>query len=287
MNDQNWIIRQTDPKVFNVQFDGKGKRNFTSRLMLLSDLHIDSPKCDRERLEADLKEAKRENIPVFLIGDTFDCMGGKWDKRKSQKGIRPEHKTDYYFDAVVDTTIEFFEPFKEVMALITTGNHERSVAQQNETNLIQRLVGGLRREGSKVMAGGYSGFITASQIQNSKKRTSKTIYFHHGFGGGGESSRGMPHHMQSARQAQFDVSISGHIHRRNMDENIIACVNNVGSVVYKQQLLLRSSTYKNDLEGWCEEKGMGPRPLGGWILELIYETDKEEKQHTRMRAYMT
>ena len=283
----DWTIRQTDPKVFNVQFDGKGKRTFTSKLMLLSDLHIDSPKCDRDRLQSDLKEAKRDNIPVFLIGDTFDCMGGKWDKRKSQKGIRPEHKTDYYFDAVVDTTVEFFEPYKDVLALITKGNHETAISKHNETDLIQRLVGALRREGSNVMAGPYSGFITASQLQNPKKRTTKVIYFHHGFGGGGEVSRGLQNHSQSARQAQFDVSISGHIHRRNMDENIIACVNNTGGVVYKQQLLLRSSTYKNDLDGWCEEKGMGPRPLGGWILELIYENGSDDKQATRMRAYMT
>lgn len=283
----DWTIRQTDPKVFNIQFDGKGKGHFTSKLMLLSDLHIDSPKCDRDRLISDLDEAKRNNTPVLLIGDTFDCMGGKWDKRKSQKGIRPEHKTDYYFDAVVDTTIEFFEPYKDVLALITKGNHETAISKHNETDLIQRLVGALRREGSRVMAGPYSGFITASQVQDKKKRTTKVIYFHHGFGGGGEVSRGLQNHSQSARQAQFDVSISGHIHRRNMDENIIACVNNTGSVVYKQQLLLRSSTYKNDLEGWCEEKGMGPRPLGGWILELIYENDSDGRQNTRMRAYMT
>lgn len=282
----DWTIRQTDPKVFNIQFDGKGKPAFTSKLMLLSDLHIDSPKCDRDRLTHDLKEAKRENIPVFLIGDTFDCMGGKWDKRKSQKGIRPEHKTDYYFDAVVDTTIEFFEPYRDVLALVTKGNHETSISKVQETDLIQRLVGGLRRSGSKVMAGPYSGFITASQIQTQSKRTNKIIYFHHGFGGGGEGSRGMPHHMQTARQAHFDVSISGHIHRRNMDENIIACVNRQGRVVYNQQLLLRSSTYKNDLEGWCEEKGMGPRPLGGWVLELHYQYEGTFS-NTRMRAYMT
>jgi hypothetical protein len=214
-------------------------------------------------------------------------MGGKWDKRKSQKCVRPEHKTDYYFDALIDTAIEWFEPYKDVLALISLGNHESAISKHNETNLLQRTVGGLRRCGSKVMAGPYSGYIAARQVENKGNSITKAIWFHHGYGGGGEVSRGLQNHSQTSRQAMFDVSISGHIHRRNMDENIISCLNKSGKVIYKQQLLLRSSTYKNDLDGWVEEKGMGPRPIGGWILELKYSRKGDEQAESRMRAYMT
>lgn len=283
----NWTIKQTDAKAFRIQFDGGGKRKFVSKIMLLSDVHWDSMKCDRDRLKHDLEEARRDNIPVCLIGDTFDVMGGKWDRRKSQKCIRPEHKTDYYYDAIIDTAIEWFEPYKDVLALMTLGNHESAVQNFSETNLLQRTVGGLRRCGSKIMAGPYSGYIAVVQHESKGNQVSKDIWYHHGFGGGGESGRGINQHMQTARQAMFDVSISGHIHRRNMDENIISCLNNIGKVIYKQQLLLRSSTYKNDLDGWVEEKGMGPRPIGGWILELHYERQADSTKDSRMRAVMT
>ena len=84
-----------------------------------------------------------------------------------------------------------------------------------------------------------------------------------------------------------DVFISGHIHRRNLDENIIAKVNGSGSVEYRQQLFLRSSTYKMEIDGYHAEKGRGPRPLGGWWVEFRYLRPTGQSSTCSMRAYQT
>lgn len=84
-----------------------------------------------------------------------------------------------------------------------------------------------------------------------------------------------------------DVFISGHIHRRNLDENVVYSLNNVGTVVPRQQLFLRSSTYKVEDDGYHAEKGRGPRPLGGWWLEMRYLRHNTNGIDCTMRAYQT
>lgn len=281
----NWSIRQTDVHAYRLDFPGV-QNNQVRRVMLLSDLHWDSAECDRALLKKDLNDAKKEGIPVLLIGDTFDIMQGKFDKRKSAKALRPEHQCDHYIDKVIDTAIEWFEPYKEILALVTKGNHETSWEKYHDTDVCSRFVAGLKREGSPVLLGKYWGFVTIGLIENKKNRQSKVLQFHHGYGGGGEITRGLIDNSRTRSMYIADVYISGHIHRRNMDENVIASVNNSGVVKYTQQLFLRSSTYKQELDGYHAEKGRGPRPLGGWWLELSYHKN-EKTNFLNMRARQT
>ena len=41
------------------------------KVLLLSDLHWDNPKCDRELLKKHLDQAKEQGCPILLNGDTF------------------------------------------------------------------------------------------------------------------------------------------------------------------------------------------------------------------------
>jgi predicted phosphodiesterase len=281
-----WSIRQTDPHAYKLEFDGI-RPNDRSKVMLLSDLHWDSAQCNRDLLKRDLEEAKKEGIPVLLIGDTFDIMQGKFDKRKSAKSLRPEHQTDNYIDTVIDDAIDWFEPYKDVIALVSKGNHETSWEKYHDTDVCSRFVAGLKRAKSPVLLGKYWGFVQANLVENPKNRVSKTIFFHHGAGGGGEITRGLIDNSRTRGMYIADVYISGHIHRRNLDENIVYGINNSGVVCSRQQLFLRSSTYKIEDDGYHAEKGRGPRPLGGWWLELRYLRDRNTGVECTMRAYQT
>ncbi len=79
--------------------------------LLVSDLHWDNPHCDRGLLKNHFDEAVKRNAAIVLNGDTYCCMGGKYDRRADKSLIRPEHNTDRYFDAIVDTSVDWFAPY--------------------------------------------------------------------------------------------------------------------------------------------------------------------------------
>lgn len=273
----NWSIEKTDDYAHKLKFDTLGERTSKDSILALSDIHWDSKKCDRKKLKECLDWAVKNNTPTMIFGDLFDVMGGKYDKRKSNKCVRDEHKTDTYFDTIIDDAIEWFMPYKDILALVSYGNHEDSIVDRNETDLINRFVTGMTLSGSKVQKGGYWGYIAVQQRRDRHHCATKTIYYHHGFGGGGESTRGINQNMQTSRIAFADIYISGHIHRRNYDENIISCLNNSGSVIYKEQLFLRTSTFKWDVGGWAARMGMGPRPIGGWWIDFQLHSDGKQE----------
>ncbi|NBW21525.1 MAG: hypothetical protein EBR82_77560 [Caulobacteraceae bacterium] len=69
------------------RLDKQHRRSF----FLLSDLHWDNPHCDRELLKKHLDAAVKRDAGVFIFGDLFCAMQGKYDPRGNKEGIRPEH----------------------------------------------------------------------------------------------------------------------------------------------------------------------------------------------------
>ena len=72
------------------------------KIAMLSDLHWDNPKCDRDLLKKHLDHCKQENIPVMINGDMFCLMQGRGDNRRNKSDIRPEHNNARYLDSVVE-----------------------------------------------------------------------------------------------------------------------------------------------------------------------------------------
>lgn len=268
-----WVIEKTDTNAVryrqNLLSTDKKKR-----ILLLSDLHWDSAHCKRDYLKSVLDEAKADNAPVFIFGDMYDAMQGKWDPRSSQDTLRPEHRGPNYLDLLVDTSVEWFLPYKDILALVTYGNHETAIMKRHEVDLIQRFVGIMRKEGSRVLVGPYWGFILLAFANGAEGTLRpgadliKRLAWHHGYGGGGEVTRGMIDHSRSRGMYDADIYVSGHIHRRNYDENIITRVSSKGIVHTMQQLFLRCSCWKEETTGYHVEKGRAARPVGGWWLNL-------------------
>lgn len=263
-----WHIKRTDAHAHHLALPISNLA-VTRKLLLISDLHWDSMQCDRDLLKRDLDKAVKEDALIMIFGDFFDAMQGKWDKRASQESFRPEHRTSNYLDSLVDTAAEWLMPYKDNLALISPGNHETSILKHHETNLTERLVTILRHNKSRVEMGTYWGFVMAAMRAESNKRAAAvTIHYHHGYGGGGEVTRGAIDHSRTRGQYDADIFVSGHIHRRNLEENIITRLSKNGLVKYRRQLFLRCSTYKNEVSGWHAEKGRSARPLGGWWVSL-------------------
>ena len=134
----------------------------------------------------------------------------------------------------------------------------------------------MRMAGSKVVSAPDWGFI----LIKSRKRNSvdtRRLFYQHGYGGGGEITRGLIDHSRTRSQWDADIYVSGHIHRRNIDENIMVRCSSRGNVTQEQQLFIRCGSYKDEThDAWHISKGRGARPVGGWYINFTSKTEKAD-----------
>jgi hypothetical protein len=266
------------------------KDNTEFYFLLSADHHWDNPDSNREMMLRHLQEAKEKNAKVFMIGDFFCAMQGKYDKRSDKKKLRPEHQTGQYLDSLVNTAAEWLMPYREQIAVIGLGNHETSILGRHETNLIERLVERLNiNNPGKVYMGGYGGWIRLNfeQATAGGSRKPLNIKYFHGSGGGGPVTKGV---IQSQRQAVFlpdaDIVISGHVHEQYTICHMQEKLHDNGNISLKEQWHVRMPTYKDEYKdgygGWHIETGKAPKPIGAYWLKVT--VDKTGLTYDFLRA---
>jgi len=261
------------------------------KVLLLSDIHWDNPKCDRDLLKKHLDQALAENIDILINGDLFCCMMGKYDPRSNKSDIRPEHNKNNYLDAVVTTAVEWFKPYAHLIKVVGIGNHEDSILQKHETNISERFVYGLNLlTGSDVKLGGYGGWIVY-RFQRGKVFHAFRIKYMHGFGGGGISTKGVPQFNRMASMVEgANLIWMGHVHEDYEVTTSIETLNHFQKVELRDVLMVRTSTYKEEYNegkgGWHVQKGLQPKVLGGRWLELHPERIvKDRKEKVKINAF--
>ncbi len=261
----------TPVQVYTIKYE-TGDRY---RCVLMSDLHWDNPKCDRVRLKKDLDYAVSEGLDIFLNGDTFCVMQGRYDGRRMKSDIREEHNTSTYLDDLVSTAIEWFTPYKDNIKLIGYGNHETAILKNCETDLLARLVEGLNARGGDIVLGGYGGWIVWSFVAsngNGNGMAFKMKYFH-GSGGGGPVTKGVIQNQRAMASIQgADLYWSGHVHESYTMTHMVETLNVRHNSELKEVLHVRTPTYKEEYgdgtKGWHVMRGAPPKPLGCYILDL-------------------
>lgn len=277
----NWTIKEVSKQSYECRFKIKSAKE-KIRILLMSDEHWDNVGCNRTVLRQHHNQALKFGAPIFKFGDTLCLMQGKWDKRKSDKQLRPEHRGDDYLNKVLETATEWYEPFKDNIALITGGNHEQSILQRHDFDILRPLTHNLG-----VHYGAYQGFvrfvfeIPGKVAGHACTSCSAVLCWHHGYGGGGEVTRGMIDNNRTRSQYLADIYYSGHIHRRNADENMLIKCGRRGIVEEVQQWFLRGSCYKQEKDYYHISNGRAGRPLGGWWLEI--EFTRQETKAIRAR----
>lgn len=268
--------------VTTVRIDYSGGNN-EQTLFLASDLHIDAVTCAREVLLADLQTAVDRNAMIFLFGDVFDAMQGRFDPRRSLDELRPEYRRSDYFDFVVKDAARILSPFAKNIVLIADGNHETATLKNNGISLTDRLVWTLNMEhGSSILHGGYGGWVRFlfSSGDLGKRKSVRMKYFH-GSGGDAPVTRGV---IQTNRQAAYldgaDIVVNGHNHQSYHVPIVKESLNNNGRVVFSTQHHIRTPGYKNEYNdgsgGWAIERGMPPKPLGGTFVTMeLHQSGKD------------
>jgi hypothetical protein len=257
-----------------------------SQIAMLSDIHWDNPKCDWKLLKKHLDYCKNHNIPVMINGDFFCLMQGRGDNRKNKSDIRPEHNNAKYLDSVVDTALEWWSPYADILTVIGYGNHETAIIKWQETDLLQRFVDLLNYKcKSNVMTGGYGGWIVMKKIMNTKNFPFRVKYFH-GSGGGGIVTKGALNLTRALEAYEsMDVFTMGHIHenssRNDVRDSLRHTTKHGYQIEHKYIHSMITGTYKEEYglgdKGWHVERGAPVKPTGGRIMTLSVERGRDEK----------
>jgi hypothetical protein len=260
----------------------------SKKIALLSDLHWDNPKCNREVLKRDLNRAREQEARVVINGDFFCLMQGKYDPRRSKSDIRPEHNVARYLDAIVEDAAEWFSPYADLIDFIGYGNHETSIIRHQETDVLRRFIDLLNyKNKTEVCAGGYGGWYVSTFDSKGTSRLSHRLHYFHGSGGGGPVTKGtIQNNRRSAMIDGADCIWMGHVHE---DYELTYIKQRLtGNLKLKQieELHVRTPTYKEEYEdghgGFHVERGAAPKPIGGRFLELTPIIDKNKNNEVRI-----
>ena len=276
---RRWDLEHISKSVNVLAFNSRGK-SWHHDILCLSDIHFDNPHCDRHLLKRHLDLAVERDAPIIVVGDFFCAMQGKGDNRGSKADVRPEHQTANYLDSIVAEAIEWWLPYKNHLAIVGQGNHETSVLDRKEVDLIQNLCFGLRQSGGITQAASYASFLRVTL--NANWGYAIDAYLHHGFGGGSQATRATNHWVQYMAQVRADVYLAGHTHWKEVVPLRIAELNVKRNITERDIHCVRLGTYKDEyftgdaLSGYHHIKGRGPRPQGGYFWRIT--------KHSRLYA---
>lgn len=265
-----------------------------AEFLLISDIHWDNPHCDRRLLKKHLDEAVERNARIIVNGDFFCLMQGKGDPRRSKDDIRPEHNKGNYLQAVVNDAVEWWQPYASNLLLIGYGNHETSVLKHMEFDALQMFTTIMNHEYKvQIERGGYGGAILfglsiSNQHQN---QTRWAIKYYHGSGGGGPVTKGVIQDQRLLAMSEgYDCTWQGHVHELYHHVNMVTYLDRKHYSI-NQRLVhqVRTSTYKEEYQGgqggYHVERGRGPKPMGGYWLNLeLKRVYKGESDHRFVEA---
>ena len=253
------------------------------KLLCLSDLHWDNPKCDRDTLKKHMDLAVELGAKIAVNGDVLCLMQGRFDPRGSKKDIRPEHNKATYLDAVIETAVEWFAPYASHLIFIGYGNHETNIVKRLETDPLRRFVdlfNFTHKPEIPLQLGGYGGWLTIQFKPTATVRKSFVIHYYHGSGGGGPVTKGTIQHQRKMADVEgADCVWMGHVHELYTMVQSKATLDHHRQPVIKDVLHMRTGTYKEEYGagdfGWHVERGAPPKPIGGVMLEVGVTTSRE------------
>lgn len=277
----NYTVIQTDDNAAIVSMEGI-KTGWEQSFLLRSDTHGDNPHSNTLMELRHLKEAKKIGAGIIDTGDMFDAMQGKSDRRSSKSDLKEVLKKSDYLNQLVEHHAARYKPYVDNWVSLGYGNHETSVINNVEYDLIK----GLARElelmtGVKIPVLGYTGFIVF-RFKSNNTRFRKILWYTHGHGGGAPVTKGM---IQANRQQVLidgvDILMSGHDHNSWVDDFCKIQVSNTGKIERKDMLYVKIPSYKDawgtGKNGWDVEKG-SPKPIGAYWLKFYYKHEQIKMQ---------
>jgi len=273
-----WETEQTNETTATIRIDLKRNKEWQQWALCSADRHFDNPKSNRGMQKRHLDMAKEREAFVLDVGDCYCAMQGKFDPRGRKSDIREENNVPDYLDSLVDSGEKLFGPYADLFALLAAGNHETSILRRLETDLTKRLVKRLNNLGSKVIQGGYRGWIRLlfEDDGKSKFRQSFNVYYTHGSNSNAPVTKGI---LRTQRRGvvypDAHILLSGHIHESWAFPIYRSRLSEKGVEYTDKQMHIQLPTYKEEFQGvnggYHHENERPPKPIGAWWLRFFYE----------------
>lgn len=226
------------------EFTTPFKLDSTLKLGLFSDIHFDSPDCDKETLTKHFDYCLKDNRYILIGGDLFDAILLKDMKRAVNHLLTAK---DNQINVKLEETAHFLDKYKDNIIFIGRGNHEESVLKYNGLDLLQMLTT-LLNAGKKnpIQYGNYANFLRFSFINTQKKSIAHyDIFQHHGAGGSAPITKGMLDFSRISKGTNTDLIWIGHKHNAIIDaSDPIMYIDNNGQVIFKNRQLIQTPSYQ-------------------------------------------
>lgn len=225
-------------------FDTPIKAGQPTKLGLFSDIHWDSPDCDRTTLTQHFDYCLLDHRYILINGDFFDAILLKDTKRAVPHNT--EHR-DNQLNVKLEEAAHFLTPYKENILFMGRGNHEASVLKYNGLDLLQMLTTLLNAgEKHQIKYGNYANFIRINWLNNSKRSVLHyDIFAHHGAGGAAPVTKGMIDFNRLATGVNADLIWIGHKHNAVVDYSTpVMYVDQNGQVILKNRQVIQTPSYQ-------------------------------------------
>lgn len=279
-------IEQHEDGIFVVSIDTSGKADWEQWIMACGDDHFDAKHCDRRLIKHHLDQLEERNALAINVGDTFDAMGGKWDKRSLPSDIRDEYQgKPNYLQAIAKSAGKFYAPYAHRFIAWGRGNHETKMLEKHQFDLMEEFDNAVRREnGGTINPAGYS-FTVVLQINHNGTNMRKVISAHHGHGGGGLMTFGtLSVRREQSSDPDADICVWGHIHERwSLETAKKRLVEHHGRFrhrldpVHHVRVGAMKDEYRDRSGGWHVERGGPPKPLGWWWIRLSIGRERQTR----------
>lgn len=258
---------------------------------MASDLHADNTKTDEKQIKRMLQYCKDDDRYLILNGDTLCLMQGKYDPRSTKSALKPKHLGSDYLDRVLDDIAGLFAPYALNILQINTGNHESSVSNRIEIDILRQLVERINRlSGANVQMGQYMGYILIQAENGGVIRQTIKIAYDHGHWGGVVSKGTQAAMRYAAMFPDADIVICGHTHDAwVLPIERFEISNNLHSVQLRDILCIKTGTAKEEFlsgKGWAVEKIGIPKNLAVCQVDLSLRHDRPIEKLATLRKFV-
>lgn len=213
------------------------------KLGLFSDVHFDSPDCDKISLKQHFDYCLKDGRYILVNGDWFDAILLKDQKRAVNHLME---NSDAQLNVKIEESAHFLEPYKNNILLMGRGNHEESILKYSGLDMLQMLTALLNAgEKHKIEYGNYSNFVRFTTLKNNKSVAAYDIYMTHGMGAAAGQTKGMLDFSRLAKGYAADLIWLGHKHNSIIDSSSpIMFIDNFGNVILKNRVFIETPAYQ-------------------------------------------
>jgi len=227
-----------------LQYNVPLKAGTTLKLALFSDIHFDSPDCDKTTLKKHLDFCLKDGRYVLIGGDLFDAILLRDGKRAVNHLME---KGDNQLNTKINAIVEFLKPYKDIILFIGRGNHEESILKYSGVDILE-LVTQLLNAGSKhqIQYGNYANFLRFNFVNKSNRSLLHyDIFENHGAGGNSPVTKGMIDFNRIAKGTLTDLIWLGHKHNAIADySDPIMYLDQNGEVKMKNRQCIQTPSYQ-------------------------------------------